>query len=150
MALGINSSIGFSLAQGILILNGVRVTGWADDSAAFEPPEITLLNTVTGADGQTVFLPTSQKGGVYNIKLLQNSLAILFLNDNFQKIKAGVYDAMKGTFADPRTGSSIDLNGGYIVSGHEFPSLGAGASGAMSYNIFFSNTASLINNFLGS
>lgn len=147
MSLSANkSSIGFNLVQGIFTIDNQIVTGWSEDAEAWTTPEITILNSKLGADGQKVYTPTGMQGGEHTISLLANSLTVTYLNQKSQQNKTGLYTTVISTFTDPRTGSVYNLGVGYILSFKEFPSIGAGQQSTMVYKIDFPNSASIINN----
>ena len=98
-----------------LILNGERITGFADEEPAVDLPNIALSKTKRGPDGTMFVMGTGAKGGEVTVKLLPTSPSVKTFMRAHAEIQQGARIDFEGSFSDDELGFSMLLRGGVLV-----------------------------------
>ena len=97
-----------------MVINGIRVTGYSDDSPPVEFPDIELLQETWGPDGTLHLLSTGRKGGEVMVKLLPTSAFVEHLLRWHADIQGDENLEFEGTYADARLNFSCLMRGGKL------------------------------------
>lgn len=127
-----------------IYLNGVEITGLADDSSAVSFPEIEKYQSKQGADGTRVIGSTGKKGGDVVFKLMASSPSIKFFNGLYNLTDLGGMVTLEGVI-NYTNNTSVLLEGGWIMKGSSGVNSGNSTAENVSYTInfnrIFHNTA---------
>ncbi len=102
-------------AHQVLIMNGVRVTGLADDENPVELPSIVLAEVKFGKDGTMFPMGTSMQGGEVMVKLLPTSPQVKDWMRKHAQIQQGARINWSGSYGDSQLGYSTLLEGGVLT-----------------------------------
>ncbi len=100
----------------LLILNGVRITGFSDDDPPVELPDIELAEETFGQDGTMYVRGTAKQGGEVMVKLLPTSPQTKWLMRKHAEIQSGARVEWEGTYGDPTLNYKTLLRGGVLKS----------------------------------
>lgn len=126
-----------SLIDGVLILNGVEITGFGDSETAIDFPNQDILAVRRGAGGGMIGGKTGNFGGPLTLSLLQNSKGFKFLMSVKQAMQSGASVTFQGIYRHERGGFTVALIGGLLTNAPAGPSLGNGAPVAKDFTIEF-------------
>lgn len=104
-----------STRSSILILNGVRITGFSDDDNPVEFDESELATVKFGQDGTLYANATGKQGGEMTVKLLPSSPSTKWLMRHAARIKAGAVIYWNGSYGDPSLNYKATLRGGIMT-----------------------------------
>jgi len=104
-----------STRSSILILNGVRITGFSDDDNPVEFSESELATVKFGQDGTMYSNATGNQGGEMTVKLLPSSPSAKWLMRHAARIKAGAVIYWNGSYGDPTLNYKVTLRGGVMT-----------------------------------
>ena len=124
----------FSLQDVTVILNGHTVegeqtiSGWSEDTDALTLPDAFEFASVRrGATGDMAAFSTGDRGGPVSLKLLPNSPSVPFLMNQVTRILVErakvIWD---GSVKHSRTGASVTLKRGILISGPVWYTMGKG------------------------
>ena len=127
----------FSLQDVTVILNGHTVEGeqiirgWSEDSDALTLPDAFEFASVRrGATGDMAAFSTGDRGGPVTLKLMPNSPSVPFFMTQVTRILVEravvIWD---GSVKHSRTGASVALKRGILVSGPLWYTMGKGEAG---------------------
>ena len=120
-----------------IILNGVPITGFSDDSDAVSfSDDGDIIDKKQGADGKMWFGFTGKTGGDVMLKLAPNSDSLIFLNGLYQGIKTGNIVEVNGTIIYEGGSSCVMIQGIMSKAPNGFTQ-GAGVAANMEYTISF-------------
>ena len=85
----------------VFILDGHRVTGFAEDDPPVDFPAIELLTEKYGQDGQMYVMSTARRGGQFTVKLLPTSPTTKLWMRHHAEIQNGAIKNYAGSYADP-------------------------------------------------
>ena len=132
----------FSLQDVTVTLNGHTVEGeqtirgWSEDTDALMIPDAFEFASVRrGAAGDMAAFSTGDRGGPVSLKLLPNSPSVPFLMNQVSRILVEravvIWD---GSVKHSRTGASVTLKRGILVSGPLWYTMGKGEAGNLTFN----------------
>ena len=132
----------FSLQDVTVTLNGHTVEGeqtirgWSEDTDALTLPDAFEFASVRrGATGDMAAFGTGDRGGPVSLKLLPNSHSVPFLMNQVTRIlveRAGVI--WDGSVKHSRTGASVTLKRGILISGPVWYTMGKGEASNLTFN----------------
>ncbi len=141
----------FSLQDVTVILNGHTVEpvtlndhtlegeqiikGWSEDTDALTLPDAFEFASVRrGATGDMAAFSTGDRGGPVSLKLLPNSPSVPFLMTQVTRILVGRAEVIwDGSVKHKRTGASVTLKRGVLVSGPLWYTMGKGEAGNLTF-----------------
>ncbi len=105
----------YSFENGILLINGLRITGWGDGSDAFTAERTQdSADDVTGADGEmSVNLKATRRGQV-KIKLLQTSDSNKYLSGLINAQENAAFVPIFAQYTNTVTLDTVSGTQGYI------------------------------------
>ena len=132
----------FSLQDVTVILNGHAVEGdhtikgWSEDTDALTLPDAFEFASVRrGATGVMAAFSTGDRGGPVTLKLLPNSPSVPFLMNQVTRILKDKAEVIwDGSVKHSRTGASVTLKRGILVSGPLWYTMGKGEAGNLTFN----------------
>ena len=98
----------------VLIINGERVTGLAEDDPPVEMPEIELYSEKFGQDGTMYVMTTSRRGGEVVVKLAPSSPFVKKWLGLHARILSGERIPISGEYGDPGLKFSSLLRNGVM------------------------------------
>ena len=132
----------FSLQDVTVTLNGhtiegeQTIRGWSEDSDA-----LTLLDAFEfasvrrGATGDMAAFSTGDRGGPVTLKLLPNSPSVPFLMNQVTRILVERAEVIwDGSIKHSRTGASVTLKRGILISGPVWYTMGKGEASNLTFN----------------
>ena len=131
----------FSLQDVTVILNGHTVEGeqiirgWSEDTDALTLPDAFEFASVRrGATGDMAAFSTGDRGGPVTLKLMPNSPSVPFFMTQVTRILVEravvIWD---GSVKHSRTGASVTLKRGILVSGPLWYTMGKGEAGNLTF-----------------
>ncbi len=138
----------FSLQDVTVILNGHTVEGqqtivegehiikgWSEDSDALTLPDAFEFASVRrGATGDMAAFSTGDRGGPVTLKLMPNSPSVPFLMNQVTRILKDKAEVIwGGSVKHGRSGASVTLNRGILVSGPVWYTMGKGEVGNLTF-----------------
>ena len=132
----------FSLQDVTVILNGHTVEGeqtirgWSEDTDALTLPDAFEFASVRrGATGDMAAFSTGDRGGPVSLKLLPNSLSVPFLMNQVTRILVERAEVIwDGSVKHSRTGASVTLKRGILISGPVWYTMGKGEASNLTFN----------------
>ena len=97
-----------------LILNGTRVTGFADDDQPVEFDPIELVQERWGDDGTLYLRGTARRGTMMTVKLLPTSPQVSIWLREFARIQRGEAVGFAGSYGDISRNFATLLRGGAL------------------------------------
>ena len=130
----------FSLQDVTVILNGHTVegqqteqtiSGWSEDTDALTLPDAFEFASVRrGATGKMAAFSTGDKGGPVTLKLMPNSPSVPFFMNQVTRILVDKAEVIwDGSVIHGKTGASVRLSRGVLVSGPLWYTMGKGEAG---------------------
>ena len=121
----------FSLQDVTFILNGHTVEGWSEDTDALTLPDAFEFASVRrGATGDMAAFSTGDRGGPVTLKLMPNSPSVPFFMNQVTRILVERAEVIwDGSVKHKRTGASVTLKRGILVSGPLWYTLGKAEAG---------------------
>ena len=98
-----------------LIWDGERVTEFADEDPPVEFEPMTLGETTRGMDGAMYIRGTNQVGTRMTVKLLPTAKQVKKWMLEHARIQNGDWLRHRGSYGDPRLGTSTQIEGAYMV-----------------------------------
>ena len=131
----------FSLQDVTVILNGHAVEGeqtikgWSEDTDALTLPDAFEFASVRrGATGKMAAFSTGDRGGPVTLKLMPNSPSVPFLMNQVTRILSDKAEVIwDGSVKHKRTGASVTLSRGVLVSGPLWYTMGKGEAGNLTF-----------------
>ena len=99
-----------------LILNGERITEFADEDPPVELGERTTMETTRGMDGALYGRGTNQLGVTLTVKLLPTAKQVKKWMEVVARSLNHEFIVFRGSYSDPRLGYVYHLEGGFLVS----------------------------------
>ena len=132
----------FSLQDVTVILNGHTVEGeqiirgWSEDTDALTLPDAFEFASVRrGATGKMAAFSTGDRGGPVTLKLMPNSPSVPFLMNQVTRILVDKAEVIwDGSVIHGKTGASVTLSRGILVSGPLWYTMGKGEAGNLTFN----------------
>ena len=132
----------FSLQDVTVTLNGHTVEGeqtirgWSEDTDALTLPDAFEFASVRrGATGDMAAFSTGDRGGPVSLKLLPNSLSVPFLMNQVTRILVERAEVIwDGSVKHSRTGASVTLKRGILISGPVWYTMGKGEASNLTFN----------------
>ena len=132
----------FSLQDVTVILNGHTVEGeqtirgWSEDTDALTLPDAFEFASVRrGATGDMAAFSTGDRGGPVTLKLLPNSPSVPFFMNQVTRILVERAEVIwDGSVKHSRTGASVTLKRGILISGPLWYTMGKGEAGNLTFN----------------
>ena len=126
----------FSLQDVTVILNGHPVEGWSEDTDALTLPDAFEFASVRrGATGDMAAFSTGDRGGPVSLKLLPSSPSVPFLMNQVTRILVERAEVIwDGSVKHIKTGASVTLKRGVLVSGPLWYTMGKGEVGNLTFN----------------
>ena len=132
----------FSLQDVTVLLNGHAVEGeqtikgWSEDSDALMLPDAFEFASVRrGATGDMAAFSTGDRGGPVSLKLLPNSPSVPFLMNQVTRILVDRAEVIwDGSVKHSRTGASVTLKRGVLISGPVWYTIGKGEASNLTFN----------------
>ena len=132
----------FSLQDVTVILNGHTVegeqiiSGWSEDTDALTLPDAFEFASVRrGATGKMAAFSTGDRGGPVTLKLMPNSPSVPFFMNQVTRILADKAEVIwDGSVKHSRTGASVTLKRGILISGPLWYTMGKGEAGNLTFN----------------
>lgn len=100
----------------VLILNGHRFSGFADEEPAVELEPVELLMEKWSKDGALHGVGTNRKGGQMTVKLQPTSPSAKWMLGQHAEIQRGERIEWNGTYGDPGLNYDQTLRGGLLKS----------------------------------
>ena len=127
----------FSLQDVTVLLNGHTVEGeqtikgWSEDTDALTLPDAFEFASVRrGATGDMAAFSTGDRGGPVTLKLLPNSPSVPFFMNQVARILVDKAEVIwDGSVKHKRTGASVTLKRGVLISGPLWYTMGKGEAG---------------------
>ena len=127
----------YSLQDVTVTLNGHTVEGeqiirgWSEDTDALTLPDAFEFASVRrGATGKMAAFSTGDRGGPVTLKLMPNSPSVPFLMKQVTRILSDKAEVIwDDSVKHKRTGASVTLNRGVLVSGPLWYTMGKGEAG---------------------
>ena len=115
--------------------NGLDILGWSEDSAALTLPDSFEFASVRrGASGDMAAFSTGDKGGPVSLKLLPNSPSVPFLMQQVTLIlQEDAVVVWHGNVKHTKSGISVALERGILVSGPLWYTMGKGEVGNLTF-----------------
>ena len=131
----------YSLQDVTFILNGHTVEGeqtirgWSEDTDALTLPDAFEFASVRrGATGDMAAFITGDRGGPVTLKLLPNSPSVPFFMNQVTRILVDKAQVIwDGSVKHSRTGASVTLKRGVLISGPLWYTMGKGAAGNLTF-----------------
>ena len=126
----------FSLQDVTVILNGHTVGGWSEDTDALTLPDAFEFASVRrGATGDMAAFSTGDTGGPVTLKLLPNSPSVpFFMNQVTRILVERAVVIWDGSVKHSRTGASVTLKRGILISGPVWYQMGKGEASNLTFN----------------
>ena len=126
----------FSLQDVTVTLNGHTVEGWSEDSDALTLPDSFEFASVRrGATGDMAAFSTGDRGGPVTLKLMPNSPSVPFLMNQVTRILVERAEVIwDGSVKHNRTGASVTLKRGILISGPVWYTMGKGEASNLTFN----------------
>ena len=132
----------FSLQDVTVTLNGHTVEGeqtirgWSEDTDALTLPDAFEFASVRrGATGDMAAFSTGDRGGPVTLKLLPNSPSVPFLMNQVTRILVERAEVIwDGSVKHSKTGASVTLKRGILVSGPLWYTMGKGEVSNLTFN----------------
>ena len=132
----------FSLQDVTVTLNGhtlegeQTIRGWSEDTDALTLPDAFEFASVRrGATGDMAAFSTGDRGGPVSLKLLPNSPSVPFLMNQVTRILVDRAEVIwGGSVKHKRTGASVTLKRGILVSGPLWYTMGKGEASNLTFN----------------
>ena len=132
----------FSLQDVTVTLNGHTVEGeqtirgWSEDSDALTLPDAFEFASVRrGATGDMAAFSTGDRGGPVTLKLLPNSPSVPFFMNQVTRILVERAEVIwDGSVKHSRTGASVTLKRGILISGPLWYTMGKGEASNLTFN----------------
>ena len=132
----------FSLQDVTVLLNGHTVegehtiSGWSEDSDALTLPDAFEFASVRrGATGDMAAFSTGDRGGPVSLKLLPNSPSVPFFMNQVTRILVDKAEVIWGGSVNHiKTGASVTLERGILISGPLWYTMGKGEVGNLTFN----------------
>ena len=137
----------FSLQDVTVLLNGHAVegetpedeqtiSGWSEDTDALTLPDAFEFASVRrGATGKMAAFSTGDRGGPVTLKLMPNSPSVPFFMNQVTRILVDKAEVIwDGSVIHGRSGASVTLNRGILVSGPLWYTIGKGEAGNLTFN----------------
>ena len=132
----------FSLQDVTVLLNGHTVEGeqtikgWSGDTDALTLPDAFEFASVRrGATGDMAAFSTGDRGGPVTLKLMPNSPSVPFLMKQVTRILGDKAEVIwEGSVKHKRTGASVTLKRGVLISGPVWYTMGKGEAGNLTFN----------------
>ena len=126
-----------SLAHSVCILGGHRVVGWGEDGDAITLPDITVAETVVGADGKLMAQSTGDQGGEVTLKLLPISPSCQFFMQQFAAILRGAQIVWDGSIDYGPLGARVILQRGVLTAGPAGQTIGKSSAAMREWTFMF-------------
>ena len=131
----------FSLQDVTVILNGHTVEGeqiirgWSEDTDALTLPDAFEFASVRrGATGDMAAFSTGDRGGPVTLKLLPNSPSVPFFMNQVTRILVERAEVIwDGIAKHTKTGASVTLKRGVLISGPVWYTMGKGEVGNLTF-----------------
>ena len=132
----------FSLQDVTVELNGhvvegeQTIRGWSEDTDALTLPDAFEFASVRrGAAGDMAAFSTGDRGGPVSLKLMPNSSSVPFLMNQVTRILVERAEVIwDGSVKHSRTGASVTLKRGVLVSGPLWYMMGKGEASNLTFN----------------
>ena len=132
----------FSLQDVTFLLNGhtvegeQNIKGWSEDTDALTLPDAFEFASVRrGATGDMAAFGTGDRGGPVTLKLMPNSPSVPFLMNQVARILGDKAEVIwDGSVKHSRTGASVTLKRGILISGPLWYTMGKGEAGNLTFN----------------
>ncbi len=132
----------YSLQDVTVTLNGHTVEGeqiirgWSEDTDALTLPDAFEFASVRrGATGEMAAFSTGDRGGPVTLKLIPNSPSVPFLMNQVTRILVERAEVIwDGSVKHRKSGASVTLKRGILVSGPLWYTMGKGEVGNLTFN----------------
>ena len=111
------------------------ISGWSEDTDALTLPDAFEFASVRrGATGDMAAFSTGDKGGPVTLKLMPNSPSVPFFMIQVTRILVNKAEVIwGGSVKHKRTGASVTLKRGVLVSGPLWYTMGKGEAGNLTF-----------------
>ena len=120
-----------------IIVEGEQIIkGWSEDSDALTLPDAFEFASVRrGATGDMAAFSTGDRGGPVTLKLMPNSPSVPFLMNQVTRILSDKAEVIwDGSVKHRRTGASVTLSRGILISGPLWYTMGKGEASNLTFN----------------
>ena len=113
-----------------------NIRGWSEDTDALTLPDAFEFASVRrGATGDMAAFSTGDRGGPVSLKLLPNSPSVPFLMNQVTRILVERTEVIwDGSVKHIKTGASVTLKRGILISGPVWYTMGKGEAGNFTFN----------------
>lgn len=129
-------TIPYAMRNCRVVLGGIPIEGFSEDSDAFMPPaELEAYTVKVGADGRKLWVENAERGGELVIKLMHDSPSAPKLMRKIGQQRAFNLVSWDGHYENLTNGARIDFRTGLCTKYPLGETIGAGDIGSLSFTI---------------
>ena len=126
------------ITNATVVLNGVTIEGWSEDTDALMLPTIEYATVKRGADGKLQASSTGNFGGPIEFKLLATSPSTKWFEQKISsQLRGGAPATFEGSIHDRINNTTLRLSRGVLTNAPPGPSLGMGDAASMTFTVDF-------------